>query len=337
MIANRGGRPGEALAIAREAAAKLDTAGMRAAAALARNEFVYAARWADLYRECRETSDLLLRSLGPRYPWLEGNAYLERAGCVLRQGDDGQARGEVQRAEVELTRAGLWPIALRATQFKGVLDDSSGNYVPVWHAATDGLRRYWTSQATDYRAQGFESALELAAAGLGWRDCAVVFYRGSIRFAHNAGNPEIEATNRSELARLLHETGDYPDEVRELEEVKRLLDGAGDSKDVRILRWEAALRRVKPASRPVAGRIRWRNWIGWLPRRAAGKWPNESTWSRHAGWHLRRAAISAGPRRHSARRLNGTRSACGMCASGSCGFRCWKGWRRLTGVLRRLN
>ena len=245
MIANRGGRPGEALAIAREAAAKLDTAGMRAAAALARNEFVYAARWADLYRECRETSDLLLRSLGPRYPWLEGNAYLERAGCVLRQGDDGQARGEVQRAEVELTRAGLWPIALRATQFKGVLDDSSGNYVPVWHAATDGLRRYWTSQATDYRAQGFESALELAAAGLGWRDCAVVFYRGSIRFAHNAGNPEIEATNRSELARLLHETGDYPDEVRELEEVKRLLDGAGDSKDVRILRWEAALRRVE--------------------------------------------------------------------------------------------
>ena len=43
----------------------------------------------------------------------------------------------------------------------------------------------------------------------------------------------------------MHETGDYPDEVRELEEVKRLLDGAGDSKDVRILRWEAALRRVE--------------------------------------------------------------------------------------------
>jgi CHAT domain-containing protein/cytochrome c-type biogenesis protein CcmH/NrfG len=254
MIANRGGRPGEALAMAREAAAKLDEAGMRAAAALARNEFVYAARWADLYRECRETSELLLRSLGPRYPWLEGNAQLERAGCDLRHGDNGQARSEVERAEVELTRAGLWPIALRATQFKGVQDDSSGNYAPVWGEALSGLRRYWTSQATHYRAQAFEEVLARASAGLGWRDCAVAFCRGSIGFAHDAGNGEMEATNRSELAQLLHEMGDYPDEVRELDAVQRLLDGAGDSKDVRILRWEAALRRVEAGIATGGGR-----------------------------------------------------------------------------------
>ena len=245
MAANRKGHPGDALATAREAAAKLDAAGLRGAAALARNEFVYAARWADMYRECQGTSDAILRVIGPRYPWLEGNAHLEHAACLVRLGEDGLARSEIEGAEARFIRAGLWPQALRAAQFKGVADGYSGNYVPVWDTAPEGLRRYWTTQATDYRAQAFEIALQEAASGLGWRESSVVLYRAAIRSARATGNGEIEAANRSGLAQLLQQMRHYPDEIRELDEVNRLLDGMVQTQDVRTLRWEAALRRVE--------------------------------------------------------------------------------------------
>jgi tetratricopeptide (TPR) repeat protein len=163
MTANRKGHPGDALATAREAAAKLDAAGFRAAAALARNEFVYAATWANMHRECLQTSEAVLRALGPRYPWLEGNAHLEHSSCLERLGEDGPARMEIERAEARLGRAGLWPMALRATQFVAGADVYGGNYGPAWETAPDGLRRYWTSQASPYRAQAFQVYLELAA------------------------------------------------------------------------------------------------------------------------------------------------------------------------------
>lgn len=245
MTANRKGHPGDALGTAREAAAKLDVAGLRAAAALARDEFVYATRWADMYRECLQTSDVLVRSLGPRYPWLQGNAHLNRSACLLRLGDDGPARMEDERAGAQLGEAGLWPAALRATQFVASADAYSGNYGAVWDTAPVGLRRYWTTQASYYRVQSFQFLLDQAAMGLGWRECAVIFYRASIRSAHSVGNDEIEAANHSGLARLLHEMGDYPGEVRELDEVNRLLDHAGSGREVSILRWEAGLWRVE--------------------------------------------------------------------------------------------
>jgi CHAT domain-containing protein len=245
MAANRTGHAGNGLDPAREAATKLDAAGMRAAAALARTEFVYSARWSGMDSNCLETSEKLAQSIRPEYPWLLGNAHLEHAGCLAQQGDHGRARSESEAAEAQLARSGLWPMALRAAQFKAVMDEETGNIGPVWDTAPEGLRRYWTSQATDYRAQAFEFSLQRAATQLGWRDCAVVFYRAAIRSAQRAGNGEIEAGNRARLAQLLQQMGDYGDEVRELDEVKRLLDGAGQGRDVRILRWEAALRRVE--------------------------------------------------------------------------------------------
>ena len=245
MAANRKGRPGDALGTAREAAAALDAAGMRAAAALARNEFVYAARWLDMYRECRETADALLGSLGPRYPWLVGNAHLNHSACVMQQGDEGLARIEIEDAKAQFARAGLWPMVLRAQQFVASVDCDTGNYGPVWGAAADGLQQYWTTQASNYRAQAFQSVLQQAAEGMGWQECSMVFYRAAAELAHRIGNGEMEAFNRSGLARVLHRAGDYTAEVHELDEVNRILGDAGQSPDVQILRWETALNRVR--------------------------------------------------------------------------------------------
>jgi len=245
MTANRKGHPGDALTAARDAAAALNIAGTHAASALARNEFVYATRWADMYRECLQTSDALLQSLGPGYGWLEGNAHIEHASCLLRLGAAGTARVEVEKAGAELAQAGLWPAALRAALWLSDMDGYTGNYGPVWDTAPDGLRRYWSTQASPYRAQASQFALQRAASALGWRQSAVVFYRAAIRSTHEIGNGEMEASDRSRLAQLLQEMGDYPGSVRELDQVDLLLNLAGQSADARVLRWEAGLRRVE--------------------------------------------------------------------------------------------
>ena len=242
---NRGGHPGEALEVAREAAGKLDAAGLRAAAALARTQVVYATRWTDRYAECQETARALLGSLGPRYPWLEGNTRLDYSSCLLLWREDGAARKEIDAAQRQLTAAGLWPMALRADQFAVAVDGETGNYAPVWEKAPEGLRRYWTSQASSYRAEGFQAFLQAAATDLGWRECSAIFYRGAIRFAHEAGNAEMEAANHSQLAELLQQMGDYAGERRELDAVDRILGGLGESEDGGVLRWEADLLRVE--------------------------------------------------------------------------------------------
>jgi CHAT domain-containing protein len=245
MTANRTGHPGDALDTARDAAAKLDAAGLRGANALARNEFVYAARWAVMNRECLRASDQLLSSIGSKYPWIEGNAHLEHGACLMRMGEVGRARAEDEKARVKLEQAGLWPAALRAALVLSDIDGYTGNYGPVWDTAPEGLRRYWNSPASPYRAQASEYSLQEAATALGWRECAVVFFRAAIRSARDAGNGEIEASDHSHLAQLLHEMADYRAEVRELDEIDRLLGGAGESPDVQNLRWEAALHRVE--------------------------------------------------------------------------------------------
>jgi CHAT domain-containing protein len=262
MGANRKGHPGDALNTARDAAVKLDDGGLHAAAALALTEFVYATQWAAMNRECRETSERVLRSLGrnrPRldYPWLEGNAHLEHSACVLHIGDAGLARAEMELAEKQMAKIGLWPAGLHITQAIVTLDGYTGNYGAVWDTAPDALRRYWGTAASLYRAQAFQYALYQASLALAWNESAVAWLRVAARFAHAAGNHEIEASDRSRLAQLLHEKGDYQAEVRELEEVTRLLDPASHALDVRHLHWEAALRRVEAdiATNPSADRI----------------------------------------------------------------------------------
>ena len=145
-------------------------------------------------------------------------------------------------------------MALRAVQFVAGADSVTGNFGPVWETASEGLLRYWTTAASDYRAESFYDTLRTAALGMGWRECAVVLYRATIRFAHAAGNPEMEASNRSHLAELLEQMGEYREGVRELDEMNRLLDGLGQSRDVVILRWEAALHRIRAALATGAAR-----------------------------------------------------------------------------------
>ncbi len=242
---NRGGHPGEALAPARAAALAFDSARMPAAAAVARGEIIYAARWADLYRECKQTEEVLLKSLGPRYPWTEGNARLDHASCLLRMGEEGPARIEIEKARRHLNAAHLWPLALRASQYVAGIDAEIGNYGAVWDTASNGLRFYWANPASIYRAEAFQFILQQACSGSGWMECAQVFYRATIRSAHEAGNAEMEVANRSRLAELLQQLGDYSGEMHELDELKRLLDGLGQTQDVRTLRWEAALHRIE--------------------------------------------------------------------------------------------
>lgn len=242
---NRGGHPGEALAPARDAAARLNMAGLHAAAALARVEFIYAARWAGLYRECRETTGIVLASLGPRYPWIEGSARLNYSSCLFRLGEDGRGRAEVEAARARLDGSGLWPMAQRAAQFVTGVDSATGNFGPVWETAPEGLHRYWTTAASDYRAEAFHDFLRIASMGMGWRECAVVFYRGAIRFSRAAGNPQMETANRTRLAELLQEMGDYAGVVRELDAMNGVLNALGAGPDVAVLRWEASLRRIQ--------------------------------------------------------------------------------------------
>ncbi len=155
------------------------------------------------------------------------------------------ARAEIEAAVKQLAAAGLWPLELRALQFRASVDAYSGNYNAVWDTAVEGLRRYWNSQAAPIRAQAYEVFLELAAEGTGWNQCAVVFYRAAANSAHAAGNLEIEASNRASLAKLLHRLGEYQAGILELDAAGRLLDRAGHGEDIRDLRWETALWRVE--------------------------------------------------------------------------------------------
>ena len=245
MTANRGGRAGDALAPARASAAMLDQAGLYSAAALARIELVYAAARAGLEKECLKTSEAVLRSLGARNPWLRGNASLEHSSCLARVGQDGAARVEIQAALKQLAAAGLWPMEMRALQLSASMDAYSGNYNPVWDTAVEGLRRYWNSQATPYRAQAYQVSLEMAAEGIGWNQCAVVLFRAAANSAHAAGNLEIEAANHAGLAKLLQRQSEYQAEILELDTAGRLLDRAGLGKDIQELRWDTALWRVE--------------------------------------------------------------------------------------------
>jgi tetratricopeptide (TPR) repeat protein len=213
MELNRGGHPGEALEPARDSVRRLDAAGLRGAAAVARGEIVYAARFADSYGECRETARAVL-SLGPKYPWTRGNTRLDYASCLMRQGEDGAGRAEIETAEKDLNAAGLWPVALRAAQFVAGVNSQIGNYGPVWNLAVDGLRRYWETQASAYRKEAFHFALQQACSRMEWNQCSVMFFRATIQSAREAGNSEMEAQNRSQLARLLHRMGDYSAETQ---------------------------------------------------------------------------------------------------------------------------
>ena len=245
MKANRGGRAGAGLEPARAAAALLDRAGLRGAAALARIEQVYATGWTDAEQKCLETAARLVDSLGARNRWLAGSAHLEHASCLERDGQDGPARNEIQATRESLAAAGLWPLELRAMQFSAGNDAYSGNYSPVWDTAAEGLQRYWNSPAPAIRAQAFQVFMELAADAAGWNECAVVLYRAAADSAHAAGNIEIEAANRADLAQLLHRMGNYKDESAEWDAARDLLGRAGDGDDVKVLRWETELWRVE--------------------------------------------------------------------------------------------
>ena len=125
------------------------------------------------------------------------------------------------------------------------IDSYSGNYGPVWDTAPEWLREYWTTSAGPYRAQASQYALQQASAGLGWRECAAMFFRAAIRSTHETHNDEMEASLHSRLAQLLQQMGDYAGEVQELDAANRLLEGAGKSPDVLNMRWEIALRRIE--------------------------------------------------------------------------------------------
>ena len=254
MSANRQGRITEALTMSREAARELDAAGLGAGAALARVEIAYALRRAGLNAACLNAATAAVERAGSRYPWLAGSAHLERLACQERLGR-ANVRAEAERTRAEASRAGLWPVVLRASGFLCDFDAYDGNYAPVWESAPEGLRKYWTSAASLYRAQSFQYALKSAADLAGWREAAVILFRASLRSTHLLGNAELEASNRLRLAGLFHVMGAFDEEIRETRAVDALLDAESNTGNSENHRWEARLYRAEAgvaAGQPLA-------------------------------------------------------------------------------------
>ena len=261
LSANREGRTAAALTLAADAARKLEAAGLKAAALFAHVELTYASRRAGMNLQCLRDADEALARIATSYPWLSGSAHLEHLSCVGRLAE-ADARAEAEKTRADLMAAQLWPVALRATAFICDIDAHNGNYVAVWDNAPEGLRQYWTTSASLYRAQSFQYSLQQAAAIPGWNKSAVEIFRASIRSSHRLGNGEMEATGRFQLAHLFHTLGDFESEIRESREVDSLLDSikaasGGQSAAAENMRWEARLERAEAAigTHPQSGLV----------------------------------------------------------------------------------
>ena len=220
---NRDGHTASTVTNARDAVRGLEGVGLYAASQRARVELAYALRWAGKYRECVDLTDRVLRETSASEIWLLGSAHLEHSSCLTALGQSGYARGEIERTYAALSRAGIWPVALRAMGFLTGIDGYTGNYGPIWDNARRGLQVYWATSASIYRAQNFEFDLETAASLAGWAHAAVALYDATARSAHIAGNYEMEAWDRYDLAGLLHENGDRVGELWQVQQANDLL------------------------------------------------------------------------------------------------------------------
>ena len=245
---NLAGRTDQAILAARASAAELDSANLRAGAMRARIELAYSYRRASMNRQCADLTEGVRREADTRsYFWLSGQARIVHAPCAERLAQSGLARAELAGARDDMERIGLHVPALRAIGSITGVDRMSGNYAPVWNDAPAGLKAYWTSNASPYRAQDFQYNLQASARALGWNDCAVVLFRAGIHSLERVGNAEMEALNRVYLAGLLESTGRYEEELHEFDAAERLFRSMTPGPAVDNLTWNALLGRAEAA------------------------------------------------------------------------------------------
>lgn len=241
---SQSGTSDEAIRAAAAAAAKLRASGLIAASLRARLELGYSYNRSAQRAECLRESQEVARDAETRsYIWIAEVAHLAHAACSNALGHTGAARAEIEAAHRAFGRAGFRLESLLALGLIAALDNSAGNYVSVWENAPEGLRQYWSTSASDFRAQQFQYNLQKSAANLGWNDCAVSMMRGAVRFAARGGNPSMEVADRVELAGLLARTGEYRAQEEELDAAAKTVRTITDGLTRGNLEWNLQLDR----------------------------------------------------------------------------------------------
>ena len=243
--ANQRGQSDVALSAARNAVVQLAESKQGAAAMRASLEFAYAEQRATLNLECEHVAaSVAEQAERMSYVWLAAMAHLQDAACSEALGRPGQARALGERASAMLARAHFSQGSLLALGLVTEIDQLTGNQAPVWDRAPGGLRLYWTSGSSAYRAQQFQFVLKNAAALLGWNDSAIVFGRAAICSLGHVGNPGMEAINRVRLSTVLAESGDRDACERELSTAGRLVYQLSPGPARQHVNWVLALARA---------------------------------------------------------------------------------------------
>ncbi len=224
-----------------------------AAAHRARVELAYALRWAGKLDECVALTEHVLREAPASYRWLLGSAHLEHSSCITGLGESGIARTEIERTYSDLSKAGVWPVALRAMGFLTGLECYSGNYGPIWRSATRGLSVCTGQPLLRYIAPKIFNSISkpprISLDGIMQLQPSTGLPSS---LAHVAGNFEMETWDRFDLAGLLQESGDSGGSRRELEEADKILrlgSNKPNAEETQFLR-TYALNRAYAARKP---------------------------------------------------------------------------------------
>jgi CHAT domain-containing protein/Flp pilus assembly protein TadD len=244
LVLSQSGNSDAAIQAASAASAKLTASGLIAAALRARLELAYSYNRSAQRADCLRESEEVARAAESRsYIWIAEVAHLAHAACSNALGQTGAARAEIETAYRAFNRAGFHLQSLLALGLLAALDNSAGNYAAVWENAPEGLRQYWSTSASDFRAQQFQYDLQKSAASLGWSECAVAMMRGAVRFAAKGGNPAMEIADRVELASLLVRTGEYRAQEEELDAAAKAVRTIRDGPTRENLEWNLQLER----------------------------------------------------------------------------------------------
>jgi len=255
LAMSQSGGSDAALAGAGDVITRLKAAKLPAAAMRVQLELAYSYNRAARRQECLGTSGEVLPAARQRgYVWLEQLAHLIHASCAEALGRSGPARVEFEGAYKALERRGFQVQSLLALGLLAAIDGASGNYPPVWDNDREGLRRYWTTNASPMRAQQFQYDLQKSAAALGWNGCAVILLQAATRSAHDANSSSIEMVDRVETAVLLAKIGDFAGEEAELNRAAKSAQSMPPGATRDDLEWNVELDRAE--AEIASGRIR---------------------------------------------------------------------------------
>ncbi len=268
-----------------------------------------------------ESAESLRRISAHKWIWLRLQMQIQRASCQGRVEGPGFIRDEVESTRDAARQAGLGFLALKAATFLTNVDLHGGNYAQVWKIASDGLKTYWHTGASDFRAQQLIHDLASTAESSGWKECAVLLGRAAVRATARATASSrsriMEAVNRVHLSAVLREAGYTDESLAELSSAERIFDGApvGSARDA--YKFDAKLRRIETASEgPSASQaLHELESIGQLPESVSDsdrvRFYQAKGMAERAGGHIQqaKAAFEEALRIHQAEIARSTRSS----------------------------